>query len=220
MPTATTSRVSDEGTRVARAASGRGREVAGQASEEAQGVASAAAERGGEIARVAKDDVVQIAGSVRARAGEVTEQLSTHGRSLVEETRTQLQSQARAGTQRLAGTFRQFGEQAQALAEGRPDAAPQLSEYAWRAADGCYGAADKLHGLADEFEERGFGGALEDLQAFARRRPGAFLLGAVALGFGVGRFVKAQGEGEGDEPDDEPEVTTRRPAQARSRVAR
>jgi hypothetical protein len=33
---------------------------------------------------------------------------------------------------------------------------------------------------------------LEDVQTFARRRPGVFLLGAAVLGFGVGRYVKAE----------------------------
>ena len=213
MPTATTSRVSDEGTRVARVASGRTREVAGQASEEAQSVASSAAERGGEMVRVAGQDARELAGTLKARAGEVTDELSSQGRSLVEETRSQLLGQARAGGDRVAGSIRRFGEQAQALAEGRPEEAPQLAEYAWRAADSCYGAADRLHGLADEIETRGVGAVLEDLQGFARRRPGTFVLGAVALGFGVGRLVKANAN-EDDESDDE-ELEPVRPARSR-----
>ena len=209
----------DEGARVARTAAGRSREVAGQASDEAQNVAAAAAERGGELVRSAAEDARQIAGSVLSRAGDVTEQLSTQGRSLVEDTRAQLQTQARSGTQRVAGSIRQFGEQAQALAEGRPDQAPQLTEYAWRIADGCYGAADRLHGLADDIEENGFGGVLDDLQTFARRRPGAFLLGAVAVGFGVGRLVKANAEDEDDDTDELP-PGGRRSAPSRSRATR
>lgn len=219
MPTATTSRVTDEGSNVGRLASGRSRAVADQASEEAQSVVSTAAERSGEIARVAKEDARVVAETVRARAGEVTEQLATQGRSLVDETRYQLQSQARAGTERIAGGLRSAGEQAQALAEGRPEEAPQLSEYAWKVADNCYGAADKLHALAEDIEVRGFGGVLEELQTFARRRPGTFLLGAVAVGFGVGRLVKATGDEESDEPD-EGTTGTQRATPARSRAVR
>jgi len=220
MPTATTSRGSDEGTRVGRVAAGRSREVAGQASEEAQDVASAAAERSGEIVRTAKEDARQIAGTVGARLGEVTDQLSTQGRSLVDDARTQLQTQARSGTQRVAGTLRQFGEQAQALAEGRPHHAPQLTDYAWKIADGCYGAADRIHSIADDIEENGVGGVLDDLQRFARRRPGAFLLGALALGFGAGRLVKANNEDSDEEEDGDDELVagSRRALPARSRV--
>jgi vacuolar-type H+-ATPase subunit H len=202
MPTATTNR---------------GRQVAGQASDEASNVASVAAERGGEIVRTAKEDAREIAGTVLARASEVTEQVTSQGRSLVEETRSQLQGQARAGTERIAGSLRQYGEQAQALAEGRPQDAPQLTEYAWKAADTCYGVADRVYALADDIEQRGFGGVLEDVQTFARRRPGAFLLGAVAVGFGIGRLVKANSEDE-DEAD-EVDVN-RRAAPARSRAVR
>lgn len=219
MPTATTSRARDEGTQAARVATGRSRQVAGQAADEAQSVAGAAAEKSGELVRSAKEDARQIAASVWARGGDVTEQLSTQGRSLVEETRAQIQAQARTGTQRTAGTLRQFGEQAQALAEGRPQDAPQLSEYVWKMADGCYGAADRIYGLADEIEERGFSGVLSDVQSFAKRRPGTFLLGAVALGFGVGRLVKANAEDESDDQDELAETSTRA-VPARSRAAR
>ena len=218
MPTATTSRVRDQGTQAARVATGRSRQVAGQASEEAQSVAASAAEKSGELVRSAKEDARQIAASVWSRGGDVTEQLSTQGRSLVQETRAQIQAQARSGTERTAGALRHFGEQAQALAEGRPEDAPQLSEYVWKVADTCYGTADRIYGLADEIEERGFNGVLQDVQTFARRRPGAFLLGAVALGFGVGRLVKANAEQEDDE--EEELETTPRAASARTRAVR
>ena len=218
MPTATTSRVRDQGAQAARTATGRSRQVAGQAADETQGVAATAAEKGGELVRSAKEDARQLASSVLSRGGEVTEQLSTQGRSLVEETRVQLLAQAQAGTHRTASAIRQFGEQAQALAEGRPEEAQQLAEYAWRVADNCYGAADKLYGLADDIEVRGLGGVLEDVQTFARRRPGTFLLGALAVGFGVGRLVKANAEA--DDEEDEVVETSRRAAPARSRSVR
>ena len=218
MPTATTSRVRDEGSQAARVATGRSRQIAGQASDEAQSVAATAAEKGGDLVRSAKDDARQIAASVWSRGGEVTEQLSTQGRSLVQETRAQIQAQARSGTERTAGALRHVGEQAQALAEGRPEDAPQLSEYVWKVADTCYGAADKIYGVADDIEERGFGGVLQDVQSFARRRPGTFLLGAIALGFGVGRLVQANAEQDSDE--DELEETTTRAVPTRTRAAR
>jgi len=157
----------------------------------------------GAVVQVARDDARELAGSVKERANELTSQISTQGRSLLEEARSQVAGQARNGTERLAGSFRQFGEQVQALAEGRPDEAPALSEYLWRAADTAYGAADRLHAFADDVEDRGFSGVLEDVQTFARRRPGAFLLGAAALGFGIGRLVKAQREDADEEEFEE-----------------
>jgi uncharacterized protein YjbJ (UPF0337 family) len=187
MPTQTASRA-----RVKNAAAEQGREVVNQAADEARDVASSATERGKALAETAKHEARQLTGTVRERAGEVTGEVSSEARSLADETRWQLEGQAREGTQRVAAAFRDLGGQAQALAEGRPEDAPAMADTVWRIADACYGASDRLYNLADDVEERGLSGVLEDVQNFARRRPGAFLLGAAVLGFGVGRYVKAE----------------------------
>jgi hypothetical protein len=209
MATATRSRTAEEGS---------------QAGYEAGDLASDAGEDGGALAQVAKDDARQVAASVRERASEVTEQLSAQGRSLLDDARYQVRNQAQAGTQRVAGALRRIGEEAQALAEGRPDEASALSEYVWRVADGAYGAADRIHAIAEDVEERGLSGVLDDVQDFARRRPGAFLLGAALLGFGVGRLVKAERQRSDDEEYDEheeyDEYATGPESRVRARAAR
>jgi uncharacterized protein YjbJ (UPF0337 family) len=187
MPTQTASRA-----RVKDSAAEQGREVVNQAADEARDVASSAAERGKGLARTAKHEARQLTGTVRERAADVTDEASSQAQSLVDETRWQLEQQARQGTQRVAAAVRDLGGQAQALAEGRPEDAPAMSDTVWRIADACYEASDRLYNLADDVEERGLSGVLEDVQSFARRRPGAFLLGAAVLGFGVGRYVKAE----------------------------
>jgi len=185
MPTATTARSRASAPRAAR-------RVAGEATEQAKEVASTAAERGGALAQDVKQEARQLAGTVRDRAGEVSEELAVQGRSLAEDAVSQLKQQAGAGTVQLAHGFRELGEEAQALAEGRPADAPRLGPYVYRAADGLYGVAEGLYNIADDIENRGPGAVLDDLQRFARRRPGAFLLGAAVVGFGVGRMVKVQ----------------------------
>jgi hypothetical protein len=212
----TTTRARRAGAQVADVTAGESRQVARQAAGEAQQVASSAAERGGALVHDATDEARQLAGSVKARAGQVTGELVDEGRSLAEEARSQLESQASAGADRLAGALRELGEEAQALAEGRPEGAPTLSEYVWRAADGCYGAADRLHSLAGDIETRGFGGVLDDVQGFARRRPGTFLLGAALVGFGVGRWVRAEAA---DRQDAEAESAPVRPGLPNGRRA-
>lgn len=191
MPTATTSRARRAGADLAQEASEESRQVAQDAAGEAREVASSAGERGGALAGRAKQDARDVVQTAMERAGDVTEELSTQSRSLLNETTGQLQTQARAAAQQAAENLQRLGSEAQALAEGRPEDAPVLTDYAWKMADGLYGAADRLHGLAEDVETRGFSGVLEDLSAYARRRPGAFLLGAAAVGFGVGRLVKA-----------------------------
>ena len=70
-----------------------------------------------------------------------------------------------------------------ALAEGRPDDAGPAGDYVRQ-------AGDKLQEVAQRLESGGLDGALSDLQGFARRRPGVFLLGAAATGFAVGRLLR------------------------------
>ncbi|HVL28020.1 MAG TPA: hypothetical protein VM390_07720 [Acidimicrobiales bacterium] len=186
------------GRQVAGKAAGQGRKVAGQAKEQALDVASTATDRGGALVETAKQDARALAGTVRSRAGEVTEEVAAQTSSLVEEARSQVEAQVETGTLRLAVAFQELGEEAQALAEGRPEDAPRLSGYVFDAADRCYGAADRLHALADDIQDRGLPGVLDDVQDFARRRPGAFLVGAAVVGFGIGRLVKAnRAEGDG-----------------------
>jgi hypothetical protein len=189
MPTGTTTRASRA---VANTTATQSRRVASQAADEARDVASTAAEQGGALVQTAKEDARQIVQTVKERTSGLTGEITAEGRSLVDDTRAQLQSQAQSGVQRVASGIRQVGEQAQALAEGRPDEAPQLVDYLYRAADGIYSAADRMFSVADDVETRGVTGVIDDLQQYARRRPGTFLLGAAVLGFGVGRLVKAE----------------------------
>ena len=193
MPTATTTtRARSEAAQVADVTTEAGRNVASGAAEEAQQVASSAAERGGALIQQATDNARQVAETVKTQASDVTTELLGSGRSLVDDARSRLQAEATALPERAAGSLRSLGEEVQALAEGRPDEAPTVSRYVWRAADGFYGAADRLHAMAEDMQERGVSAVLDDVQTFARRRPGMFLLGAAVVGFGVGRYVKAE----------------------------
>ena len=223
MPTATTTtRARREAAEVADVTTDAGRSVASGAADEAQQVASSAAERGGELVQQASDEARQLAGTVKTQAGEVTGELLGSGRSLVDDARSKLTAEAQAVPQRAANSLRSLGEEVQALAEGRPDEAPTVTQYVWRAADGFYGAADRLHAIADDIQERGFSGVLGDVQSFARRRPGVFLLGAAALGFGVGRYVKAEAaernEQSDDQSDEQPALPPARPTARRAPV--
>ena len=44
--------------------------------------------------------------------------------------------------------------------------------------------------MADRLNSKGFDGVVDDVQAFARRRPGAFLAIAAATGFVAGRLFR------------------------------
>jgi hypothetical protein len=195
-------RAAGEGRRVADDASAQAREVGTQAKEQARQVGTTAVERSTDVARTTARDVREVAATAREQALVVAGEVSDQTRSLLEETRSRLEAQTQEGFQRLGDSCRQLGGEARALAEGRPEDAPVLSDYAWRAADTLGGVADRLEQLAEEVESDGLPALLEELQSIARRRPGLFLLGAAVAGVGVGRLVRAGR----DDGDSEPEA--------------
>ncbi len=130
------------------------------------------------------------------------------GRTAVAEARSQLESQAQAQVRGLAARLAGLGEEAQALGEGRPEDADTLVPYLSNATAAVHDAADRIYTLAADLDERGLAGVLEDVQAFARRRPGPFLVGAAVAGFGLGRAVRASSSQDAEPPS--PVATTTR----------
>lgn len=148
-------------------------EEGGSAAEQAQGVATAATSAAQQVTAAASEEASRVAGEVAAQ-----------GRNLVEETKSQLHQQAAGQTERVSQSLRKLSDEARALSQGRADESGPLREYVEQ-------AASQISTVAARIEERGFDGIVSDLQQFARRRPGAFLLGAAAAGFAAGRFIKA-----------------------------
>ena len=118
---------------------------------------------------------------------------------MVDETRTAIRSAGPAGTDRTAGALDSLSSQVRALASGERGCAG-LGRYADQ-------ASEQLHAAAQRIGSRGFDGLVDDVQSFARRRPGVFLAVAAASGFAVGRLFRGAqaassaspaGEGNGD----------------------
>jgi vacuolar-type H+-ATPase subunit H len=187
-----------------------GEEVASAAAEEGRQVASEAARQSLEVVESARRDARELAGTAKEQVSEVSQEVVAQGRGLLEETRTQLESQATTQVEQLAQTLRRFGAETQALAEGRPSEAGELPGY-------LENVSGRLEGWADDLEVRSVDGLVDDVKAFARRRPGVFLLGAAAVGFGVGRLIRAQSD-DGEDAEEPLPVRARRPA-SRSRAA-
>ena len=192
-----TKRAAQAGSRVGSRAADEGQQVASQAADEARAVASTAQAKGQQVASVATDQAREVGATAKEQGERVRGEVVEQGRTLAEEARGQLESQVYSQSRRLADTLSQLGDEVRALAEGRPDDADTVVPYVSNAADAVYDAADRLYGLASDLDEKGLTAVLDDVQAFARRRPGAFLLGAAAAGLAVGRAVRAsKGESE------------------------
>ena len=195
---AVASRAADEASDVASTAQDEGRRVASRAAEEASDVATTAAAQGQQLVALASEQAGELGTTVREQTARVRGEVVDQTRSLAEEARSQVQSQAYAQSRRIADSLARLGDEVRALADGRPEEAETVRPYVSNAADAVYDAADRLYGLASDIDERGLTGVLDDLQAFARRRPGAFLVGAAIAGFGIGRVVRASSSDDGE----------------------
>lgn len=196
----------EQGLQVAQTAVDQTQEVASKAKEEGRRVASTAVEQGQEVLQSTTEQAGEVVATAKEQAAEVAEVASVQARNLLEETRTRLEEQTVIGAQRLGEQLQRLGTEALALSEGRPDEAPTMQVYAKRAADTLLDAADRAYGLSEDVETRGIGSVLADVQSFARRRPGMFLLGTAALGLVAGRAVRAS---QGGDEDAAPEPTVR-----------
>jgi len=181
----------EQGREVASRARDQGREVASTAREQTERVTSVAREQGLEVVQSAAGQAAEVVASAREQATQVAQEASAQARGLLEETRSRLEEQATTGAEKLGENLRRVGDEAQALADGRPEDAPLVRDYVQRAGDVLLEASERAYGVADDLQERGLAGVLQDVQRFARRRPGAFLLGTAFAGIAVGRAVRA-----------------------------
>ena len=185
------STVKDQGRQVASVAVDQSRQVTSTAKLQSQRVASTAKTQGQQVLRSTAEHASQVATTAKEQAADVAHQASSEAGTLLEEAKTRLEEEAATSASRLGGHLQRLGEEALALSDGRPAEAPTVQGYVKRAADTLLGAADRAYGLSDDVQTRGIGGVLSDVQTFARRRPGAFLLGAAAVGVVAGRAVRA-----------------------------
>ncbi|MDQ0938521.1 hypothetical protein [Streptomyces sp. V1I1] len=151
---------------------GRVQQTGQTAKEQASAVADRTGQAAGEVAGTAAEQVKAVAGEARQQAGGAMRDL-----------RQQVQDEGQGQVERLAASVRQWADDLAGMAENASGDSPARG-LAAQAADGGHRAADYL-------DKNGVEGLIGDLQEFGRRRPGAFLGGAVLAGLVVGRLAKA-----------------------------
>ena len=130
------------------------------------------------VAGIATDEAKSVAGDVRAQA-----------RGLLDETRNQVQDQSRVQRDRLVETLRTFGDDLDSMAEQRGGLA----------SDAARELANRTRSFSQQLDGREPADLLDDLRAFARRRPGMFLAGALVSGVVVGRLLRGARDAAQDE---------------------
>ncbi|MEU9834599.1 hypothetical protein AB0D67_23975 [Streptosporangium sp. NPDC048047] len=133
----------------------------------------------GEVAGTAKDQTRTVAHETRYQAQNVVGQL-----------RDRVGEQSRHQSRRAAQGIRQWADDLGAMTEAAKPDSPVTNA--------VHQVAGTGRRAADYLEQEGLAGVVRDVQSFARRRPGAFLMGAVAAGFLVGRMAKATAASQND----------------------
>lgn len=190
-PPATSTTGSDS---TASQATEQGKQVASHAADEAKSVASEAGDHSRQLATEAADASRQVVQTVREQVTDLRGEVTSQARTVFDQTTSQLSEQAQRQTEKAGQALRTLSEQTSALAEGRTEEAGELSRYARQ-------VSDQLGQLSQRLEQGGFDAMLGDVQRFARRRPGAFLLGAAALGVVAGRLGRSAKEATGERSD-------------------
>lgn len=151
-----------------------------------------AEERAVELSGAAREEARGVVDDARQEASAVASEASAQARNLVDGARSALRDQASDGTERAAGAIGELGTRFRALADGDVEGAGDLSRYAGE-------MSERLRGAADRLGDRGVDGIVDDLQRFARRRPGLFLTAAATSGFVAGRLFRGA-RSESDSP--------------------
>ena len=141
-----------------------------------------AREQASDVGRTTAEAGRHVAGTATEQAANVAQEAQRQARDLLGEVREQTRQQAGTGQQKAAESIRGLAGELRQMADGG-DRHGTASELAAQ-------AADRLGGVADWVGAREPGDLVEEVRRFARRRPGAFLLGAAVAGVVVGRLTR------------------------------
>lgn len=154
------------------------------AKEQAKATAGTAADEGARVAGVAQGEAQKVASEARFQT-----------QHLLGQATSQLEEQSRSQKERLVGTLRTLSDDLDQMA-GRSEGGV--------ARDLVREVADRARGLTSSLDAREPRDLLEDVRAYARRRPGTFLVGALLAGVVAGRLTRgakdAQSGGGGEAP--------------------
>jgi len=153
------------------------------AQDEAKNVGQTAAQAGSQVASTAAD-----------QAKEVAQVTQRQAQDLLDQGRSQLREQAVTQQQKAADGLSSLASQLRGMADGTGDGAPGPAR------DLVTQASGKLEEFGSWLQNREPAELLDEVRAFARRKPGAFLLGAAVAGVLAGRLttgIKAAHTGSG-----------------------
>lgn len=135
-----------------------------------------------DVGRSARDAGSQVAQTATDQARQVVAETDRQARDLLGEAQGQARDQASVQQQKAAQQLHSVADELHEMAAkgGQPGLATEVARQ----------AADRIEGAASWLEQRKPGDVLQEVRDFARRRPGAFLIGAAVAGLAAGRLTR------------------------------
>lgn len=155
--------------------------------EQAKQVAGTAADEAKQTAAVAKEEAANVAATAKDEARHVVEESRQQAMNLLDEARSQVDEQARSQRDRVVGMLRTFGDDFEKMASGEQVEGGMAQDLARQ-------VAERARDFGSRIDGREPNEILDEVRAFARRKPGTFLLGALAAGVVAGRVTRGAKE--------------------------
>ena len=169
-------------------------QAAGAAQQAAGVTASTAKDEAARTAQTAATAAGDVAGTAKEQAGHVAGEAVNQVRQLADDARGEASAQLSSAADKLGDLIRSLATEIRDLSQGNADGSGKVAGLAQQLA----GTGDRL---ADQVSQLGPEGLLREVRSFAARKPGTFLLGALAAGAATGRLVRgAVDAGSGSSP--------------------
>jgi hypothetical protein len=157
-----------------------------------QGTVDIAKDQAAELGRSGAEAGKHAVDIAREQASGVAAEAGQQGMDLLREAQSELAGQAARGQQRMAAELLSVSDELLSMAEGSAGQGPAAG-LAQRASAGARSAGQWL-------EDRQPAQVMDEIQSFARRRPGAFLVMAAAAGLVAGRLTRGIQAGNSQDP--------------------
>lgn len=158
-------------------------QVAGATQDAAGATASTAKDEASQVGSAATSAAADVAGTTKEQAGAVAGEAVNQVRDLLDQTRAQVTEQAGTAQAKLGESLRSLVDELRSMGEGSGNGQGPAAELART-------LADRGSAFADMISDKQPGELVQELRTFAARRPGGFLLGALAAGVVAGRLTR------------------------------
>jgi hypothetical protein len=161
--------------------------------EEQPGTADVVKDQAADLKQSGVEAGQHTVGVAQEQASQVAAEATRQGRDLLVQAQQQAGDQVAQGQQRLAAGLLSLGDELSSMADG--------SEQKGTAANLARQAASRVRGVGQWLDDRSPAQVVDDVQAFARRRPGVFLAAAVGVGLAAGRLTRGLKGAQSDDGD-------------------